>query len=80
MPVDFLYSLKTIETHRQADYISDSDTLRLKARAEIVAPERVNSPYRQIADMTDVALGTVDLFIRGLKEMEFLVRAGANGG
>lgn len=30
---------KTFETHRQADYISGSDTLRRNAGAEIVAPE-----------------------------------------
>jgi len=31
--------VKTFETHRQADYISGSDTLRQTAGAEIVAPE-----------------------------------------
>ena len=40
------------------------------------APERVNLPYRQIADMTDVALGTVDWIFRDLKEMGFLVDMG----
>ena len=40
------------------------------------APERINLPYRQIADMTDVALGTVDWIFRDLKEMGFLVDMG----
>jgi hypothetical protein len=40
------------------------------------APERVNLPYRQIAGMTDVALGTVDWVFRDLKEMRFLVDMG----
>lgn len=39
-------------------------------------PERVNLPYRQIADMTDVALGTVDWIFRDLKEMGYLVDMG----
>lgn len=40
------------------------------------APERVNLPYRQLADMTDVALGTVDWIFGDLKEMRFLVDMG----
>lgn len=40
------------------------------------APERTNLPYRQIADMTDVALGTVDWIFRDLREMGFLVDMG----
>ncbi len=39
-------------------------------------PEMVNWPYRQIAAMTDVALGTVDWIFRDLKEMRFLVEMG----
>jgi len=40
------------------------------------APGRVNLPYRQIAGMTDVALGTVDWIFRDLREMGFLVDMG----
>lgn len=40
------------------------------------APERVNLPYRQVADMTGVALGTVNWIFRDLKEMGFLVDMG----
>ncbi|MCP4746743.1 MAG: hypothetical protein GY874_11480 [Desulfobacteraceae bacterium] len=37
-------------------------------------PEMVNLPYRQIAKMTGVALGTVDWIFRDLKEMGFLIK------
>jgi hypothetical protein len=39
-------------------------------------PEAVNWPYRKIAAMTDVALGTVEWIFRDLKEMGFLVELG----
>lgn len=39
-------------------------------------PEMVNRPYRQVAALTDVALGTVDWIFRDLKEMGFLVEMG----
>jgi hypothetical protein len=39
-------------------------------------PEMVEWPYRQIADRTDVALGTVDWIFRDLKEMGFLLELG----
>lgn len=39
-------------------------------------PEMVQWPYRQIADRTDVALGTVDWIFRDLKEMGFLLELG----
>lgn len=39
-------------------------------------PEMVNWPYRQVAAMTDVALGTVDWIFRDLQEMGFLVAMG----
>jgi len=39
-------------------------------------PEMVDRPYRQIADKTDVALGTVDWIFRDLKEMGFLLEMG----
>jgi hypothetical protein len=39
-------------------------------------PEMVDWPYRQIAAVTDVALGTVDWIFRDLKEMGFLVEIG----
>lgn len=39
-------------------------------------PEMVNRPYRQVAAMTDVALGTVDWIFRDLKEMGFLLEMG----
>ena len=38
--------IKTFETHRQADYISGSDTLRQTAGAEIVAPEDDFAPAK----------------------------------
>jgi len=37
------------------------------------APYTANLPYRQIAEMTDVALGTVEWIFRDLKEMGFLI-------
>ncbi|WP_319523421.1 type IV toxin-antitoxin system AbiEi family antitoxin [uncultured Desulfosarcina sp.] len=37
------------------------------------APGTANLPYRQIAEMTDVALGTVEWIFRDLKEMGFLI-------
>lgn len=37
------------------------------------APNAANLPYRQIAEMTDVALGTVEWIFRDLKEMGFLI-------
>jgi hypothetical protein len=39
-------------------------------------PEMVNRPYRQVAALTDVALGTVDWIFRDLKEMGFLIEMG----
>jgi hypothetical protein len=39
-------------------------------------PEMVDWPYRQIAAVTDVALGTVDWIFKDLKEMGFLVEIG----
>ena len=46
--------IKTVETHRQADYISGSDSLRRAVGAEILAPEPDFSvaafPYTQVAD------------------------------
>ena len=39
-------------------------------------PDVVNLPYRQIAEMTDVALGTVDWIFRDLKDMRFMVKMG----
>lgn len=39
-------------------------------------PEMVDRPYRQIAAVTDVALGTVDWIFRDLIEMGFLVEMG----
>lgn len=36
-------------------------------------PDIANLPYRQIAEMTDVALGTVEWIFRDLKEMGFLI-------
>ena len=39
-------------------------------------PEMVDWPYRKIAAVTDVALGTVDWIFRDLKEIGFLVEMG----
>jgi hypothetical protein len=39
-------------------------------------PEMVELPYRQIAERTDVALGTVNWIIRDLKQMGFLLDLG----
>lgn len=39
-------------------------------------PKMVDWPYRQIAAMTDVALGTVDWILKDLKEMGFLLEMG----
>ena len=39
-------------------------------------PQMVDWPYRQIAAVADVALGTVDWIFRDLKEMGFLVEMG----
>ncbi|RJQ65648.1 MAG: hypothetical protein C4519_27595 [Desulfobacteraceae bacterium] len=39
-------------------------------------PQMVDWPYRQVAAVTDVALGTVDWIFRDLKEMGFLVEMG----
>jgi hypothetical protein len=40
------------------------------------APDMANLSYRQIAAMTDVALGTVDWIFRDLKDMGFLIEMG----
>lgn len=41
--------------------------------ALLTNPQMIEWPYRQIAAMTDVALGTVDWIFRDLKEMGFLL-------
>jgi hypothetical protein len=42
----------------------------------LCAPDIANLPYRRIAGMTDVALGTVEWIFRDLKEMGFLMEMG----
>lgn len=43
-------------------------------------PELVNAPYRTIADLADVALGSVGWVVRGLKETGLLVDKGNGSG
>lgn len=42
-------------------------------------PDLINKPYRDIAKIADVALGTVGWIIRGLKELGFLIEMGKKG-
>jgi glyoxylase-like metal-dependent hydrolase (beta-lactamase superfamily II)/rhodanese-related sulfurtransferase len=69
---------KTIETHRQADYISGSDALRRITGAEIVAPDKdfegAKFPYTPAVD------GTVQLFSSGGPKVEILHTPGHTPG
>ena len=69
---------KTIETHRQADYISGSDALRQKAGAEIIAPENdfkgAKFPYTPAVD------GTCLRFSSGGPKVEILHTPGHTPG
>jgi len=47
--------------------------------ALLLRPGLINAPYREIANVADVALGTVGWVIRDLKELGYLVEMGARG-
>lgn len=69
---------KTIETHRQADYISGSDALRRAVGAEIVAPDGdfqgAKFPFTPAVD------GTVQSFTSGGPKVEILHTPGHTPG
>jgi hypothetical protein len=47
--------------------------------AFLFRPDLISAPYREIADVARVALGTVGWVMRDLKELGFLVDMGARG-
>lgn len=44
----------------------------------LTEPELINAPYRVIATKADVALGTVNNFIKGLKELGYIIEIDKN--
>ena len=69
---------KTIETHRQADYLSGSDALRKEVGAQIIAPENdfkgAKFPYTPAVD------GTYQYFSNGGPKVEVLHTPGHTPG
>ena len=70
--------VKTFETHRQADYISGSDTLRQTAGAEIVAPEDDFGPAK--FPYTPARHGERHGFSGGGREVEIIHTPGHTPG
>ena len=76
----FMFSSKATRPLRQVKAVPTKRLFKPAGLKVVFAllnlPEMANLPYRRIAAMTDVALGTVDWIFRDLKDMGFLIEMG----